>query len=129
MAHNNDTEQLTRAITELTRATLEGAETREKIRAVLEEILPVLKDKTPCATMPTSPGASEKKRGGRPAADVELMLYAAFVDLAEQLGYNTDEALNSLIRQVVKKRGLPPTSRETLKKRLKALRQRVPRPL
>jgi hypothetical protein len=76
--------------------------------------------------MPVSPAPSGKKSSGRPPSDVELMLYAAFVEVAAQSGYTTDEARNSLIREAAKKRGLYPASRETLKKRLKALRQRMP---
>lgn len=129
MACNNDTEQLTRAILELKRATLEGGETQKKILALLDQRIPVLEDKPPSEIMPESSAPSRKKSVGRPPSDVELMLYATFVDLAAQRGFTTDEALNSLIREVAKKRGLPPTSRETLKKRLKALRQRMPRPL
>jgi hypothetical protein len=129
MACNNDTEQLTRAILELKRATLEGGETQKKILALLDQRIPVLEDKPPREIMPESSAPSRKKSVGRPPSDVELMLYATFVDLAAQRGFTTDEALNSLIREVAKKRGLPPTSRETLKKRLKALRQRMPRPL
>jgi hypothetical protein len=129
LAYNNETEQLTRAILELTRVTLEGGETQKKILTILDQRIPVPEDRPPRATMPVSPAPSGKKSAGRPPSDVELMLYAALVDLAAQRGFTTDEALNCLIREVAKKRGLSPTSRETLKKKIKALRQRMPRPL
>jgi hypothetical protein len=121
LAYNNETEHLTRAILELRGAILEGAEINKKILAVLEE------DRLPHTAMQISPEPSDKKTGGRPPCDVELMLYAAFVELGAQSGYTTDESLNSLVRQVAKKRGLPPISRETLKKKLTALRRRMPR--
>jgi hypothetical protein len=129
MACNNDTEQLTRAILEIKRATLEGGETQKKILALLDQRIPVLEDRPPRATTRVSPAPSGKTSVGRPPYDLELMLYAALVHLAVERGFTTDEALNSLIREVAKKRGLSPISRETLKKRLKALRQRMPRPL
>ena len=120
LAYNNETEHLTRAILELRGAILEGAEINKKILAVLE-------DRLPRTAMQISPEPSDKKTSGRPPCDVELMLYAAFVQLGSQSGYTTDEALNSLVRQVAKQRGLPPISRETLKKKLTALRRRTPR--
>jgi hypothetical protein len=120
LAYNNETEHLTRAILELREAILEGAEINKKILAVLE-------DRLPRTAMQISPEPSDKKTSGRPPCDVELMLYAAFVELGAQSGYTTDESLNSLVRQVAKKRGLPPISRETLKKKLTALRRRMPR--
>ena len=120
LAYNNETEHLTRAILELREAILEGAEINKKILAVLE-------DRLPRTAMQISPEPSDKKTSGRPPCDVELMLYAAFVELGAQSGYTTDEALNSLVREVAQKRGLPPISRETLKKKLTALRRRTPR--
>ena len=120
LAYNNETEHLTRAILELREAILERAEINKKILAVLE-------DRLPRTAMQISPEPSDKKTSGRPPCDVELMLYAAFVELGAQSGYTTDEALNSLVREVAKKRGLPPISRETLKKKLTALRRRTPR--
>jgi hypothetical protein len=132
LAYNNETEHLTRAILELRGAILEGAEINKKTflegAEINKKILAVLEeDRLPRTAMQISPEPSGKKTGGRPPCDVELMLYAAFVQLGSQSGYTTDEALNSLVRQVAKQRGLPPISRETLKKKLTALRRRMPR--
>ena len=93
---------------------------------ILKRILAVLEDRLPRATRLISPDPSGKKRPGRPPTDFELLLYAAFVDLAAPRGYTTDEALNSKIREVANKCRLYPSSKETLKKRLRALRQRMP---
>jgi hypothetical protein len=54
MACNNDAEQLTRAILELKRATLEGGETQKKILALLDQRIPVLENKPPREIMPES---------------------------------------------------------------------------
>jgi hypothetical protein len=115
---------------------LEAVEILTRILAILEDrfpsveilkrILAVLKDRLPRATRLISPDPSGKKRTGRPPSDFELLLYAAFVDLAAHRGYTTDEALNSKIREIANKCRIYPISRETLKKRLKALRQRMP---
>ena len=93
---------------------------------ILKKILALLEDNLPRATIPTPSSPLGKKIGGRPPADLEIALYAAFVHLAAQCGFTTDEALNSLIRDVAKKRGLSPISRETLRRKLRQLRQRMP---
>ena len=99
----------------------------DKSAETLKKILAVLDERLPRATTLISPDPSGKKRSGRPPSDLELMVYAAFVEVAAERGYTTDEALNSKIREAAKKRGLHPISRETLKKKLKALRERMPR--